>query len=50
MYMEEVFTRRHKTTNIVGPDRLSSGRKLSPGLFFDLLIYFLDEYVCINHD
>ena len=31
--MEEVFTWRHKTTNIVGPDRLSSGRKLSPGLF-----------------
>ena len=33
MYMEEVFTRRHKTTNIAGPDRLRSGRKLSPGLF-----------------
>ena len=31
--MEEVFTRRHKIINIVGPDRLSSGRNLSPGLF-----------------
>ena len=31
--MEEVFTRRHKTINIAGPDRLSSGRNLSPGLF-----------------
>jgi len=29
----EVFTRRHKTINIAGPDRLRSGRNLSPGLF-----------------
>ena len=33
IFMEEVFTRRHKTINIAGPDRLSSGRNLSPGLF-----------------
>ena len=31
--MEEVFARRHKKTNIAGPDRLCSGRNLSPGLF-----------------
>ena len=31
--MEEVFTRKHKTINIVGPDRLSQGRNLSPCLF-----------------
>ena len=31
--MEKVFTRRHKTINIVGPDRPCSGRNLSPSLF-----------------
>ena len=35
--MEEVNTRRHKQINLAGPDRLSSGRNLSLGLFMYLI-------------